>query len=174
MAAETRRATRRDPIEVTVELPDGTEVTFVARPMPWRIRTEFGDFIIHQFSGALNKALTILRDPDSEMIGLEGDLVEKNTDYPAVFVYAYSTYKVDDDGEVQSTPPSPKDVSIFSNLLEFEQMIVVLDAAWEVNALDRLGHLLDPRKKDPTIGGSEDQPETTDDGEKMESPTDSG
>lgn len=157
MAADQspRRATRREPIEVPTELPDGSEVVFTAKPMPWRLRADFGELINKQFTGAINKALEAVRDESGQFTGLEGELVERNIDYPGIFVFAFTTYKVSEDGSIESEPPSERDHAIFSNLLEFDQMIAILDAALEVNGLERLGHMLDPRKKDPMIGESE-------------------
>lgn len=175
MAVEERRATRHEPITVSVTTIKDKLATFVAKPLPWRKRNDFGDALIMQYTVGINGMARDLRDEEGNITGLESHLFESVIDYESLFMFGYSDWDVDDNGELVATEPPKEQMGAF-RLLDFDGQLEVLEAALAVNSLERLSHLLDPdRKSGPAIGESEAPiAAETDDGSKTELPTDSG
>jgi len=172
MAAEDRRATRREPITVTVETTKGKTVQFVAKPIPWRKRNDLGDALISMYAVGLNGMATEMRDADGNLVGLESHLFESGLDYETLFSLGYAEYDVNDAGEIVAQEIPSALMGSF-RMLDFDAQVEVCEAALTANSLERLSHLLDPdRKKDLMIGESVEP--LIEDGSKTELLTDSG
>jgi hypothetical protein len=175
--ARERRVTRREPITVTVELNNGKEAVFEAKPLPWRKRLDLGDMLAKMYTAGFTAELQPLRDPESgAFLGVTGGLFEAAMDYPALFEICYTEWEITDDGEIVVKNPPAKDVQRNFNSLDFDQIVEVLSANLVVNGLDRIIHLLDPDRKTPPLTGASASAneETTNAGEKTDSATDSG
>ena len=168
---EGRRVTRREPITTTVVLGGGKEVEFIAHPLPWRKRNDFGEALNSMYSAALNEELKIDTNAEGVAVGLVGGFFDAHMDYPGLFTLGYSTY----DDELNAIEPAAALTKTFDQL-DFDPMIEVLGAVLEVNGLERIAHLLDPERKVLRLTGASESAneETTSAGEKMESPSDSG
>ena len=143
---DERRVTRHEPITTVVEI-DGKDVTFVAKPLPWRKRNDLGEALLRMFGDALDKVVQAGMDK-------QGMLIDAVFDYGTVWVLAYPDGKKAD-----------------FEALDFDEMVEVLTAGLLVNGLDRLAYVLDPdRKKDLMTGGDTSAP---DESAKMPSPIDS-
>lgn len=155
MASTDRRVTRREPITVKVDV-EGQETTFLAHPLPWKQRNDFGNLVLSEYSDAITRLLD-KEEEDGVVKRLTPKLFESVMDYPKLFAVGFAGVQESD-----------------FEKLDFDQMLVVLGAALEVNGLERYSHMLDPdRVKDPATGVSEVEA-PAEDGSKMESSTASG
>lgn len=129
---ERRQVHRREPIEV--ELDDGR--IFIARPLPWLTRNDLGSEILRQNTEAVNDAVRIYADPDTNILQLEARLQEKLTDPWAVLKIGYPENKAED----------------FQNI-DYGELIELLVAMLEVNHLEHVRQLVDPNFQSPMPNG---------------------
>jgi hypothetical protein len=139
-----------------VEVEEGR--TFTASPLPWQKRNDFGDTLIKQHTTALNDAIKLYVEPDTNIPELEAKLYERVNDPIALLQMGYPESK-------------PKDF----DGLSWRQLIELLLVALEVNELKHLSRLIDPNLISPTVNGgtpSVGEPEEMI-GQKIESLVDS-
>jgi hypothetical protein len=134
--AERRQAFRRDPIEVDL----GDDKVISVGPVPWQQRNDFGDAVIRQNIQVINEAVSMYVDPDTSAPQLEAKLGQKFNDANELLILGLdeATYEL-----VMAISP-----------LYYNQIIAILVAAAEVNELDQLLPLIDPKLLAPTtLGG---------------------
>lgn len=173
MAEERKHVvSRREPITTTVTLADGREVQFAAREIPrWRARNDFANEVVLQYTAAMNEWLHSVMTEDNEVL-LQGQAFEAVIDYGRLFHLAYGNYEQYEPQNKTVIAPPPELAKAFEEL-DFDGMIAVLNAALEINGLERQQYMLDRSKKDL------DQPmnppsQSGDAGPKMESSPASG
>jgi hypothetical protein len=134
---ERRQAHRREPIEVEVS----TGTVWVARPLPWTTRNDFGDAIVKANADAVNAAVKLYVEDEGgiNMPQIELALTQKIRDWKPLFDIAYPGYDPEDLGK-----------------LFFEDCIDLALAAMEVNSLSQLNHLVDPNSPTPMLPGGAD------------------
>jgi len=134
---ERRQAHRREPIEVEVS----TGTVWVAHPLPWTVRNDFGDAIVKASMDAINETVKLyVEDTDgTNLPQIELALSQKIRDWTPILAIAYPNYDKED----------------FSKFL-FEDCVEVTLAAMEVNALSQLNHLVDPNSPTPMLPGGTD------------------
>lgn len=149
-----RVASRREPIITVVEV-DGKKLKFEAKPISrWRARNDAGNKVVAEYTKAMNAFVHGYNEGDDFL--LTGQLFEHAMPYLDLFEAFY--------------PDGPKDDF---ELLDYDSMIAVLDAALEVNDLQSQAYMLDPRKKEQRLETNSPS-SSADDGAKMESSADSG
>lgn len=132
---ERRQVFRRDPIEIEL---GGDEVISVG-PVPWQKRNDFGDAIVRQHIMMINEAVELYVDPDTSTPQLSAKLGEKFRDADELFQLCLS----------EEEYAKLKQLTLYHN-----QVIEILRAACEVNDLDQLIQLIDPKLMAPTtLGG---------------------
>lgn len=129
---DRRQVHRREPIEI--ELDDGR--VFTARPLPWLRRNDLGSEILRQNTEAVNDAVRIYTDPDTNILQLEARLQEKIPDPWGVLKIGYPENKPEDFQE-----------------LDYGELIEVMVAMLEVNQLNHLKQLVDPNFQPPMPDG---------------------
>lgn len=166
----TRVASKREPITTTVEVDDKVLV-FQAKPIPrWRARNEFGNTIVALYTKAMNSFVHGYNEGDDFL--LTGELFEHAMPYDQLFDWGYGSY---DDYSVDNPKPEPASPALHEQfeLLDFDSMVIVLEAALEINGLESNAYMLDPRKKDLSLLTSLAN-SNGEDGQKMESSVASG
>jgi hypothetical protein len=173
MAEERKHVvSRREPITTTVVQADGTEIAFKAHEIPrWRARNDLANEVVHQYTNAMNGWLHSVQVDNDEIL-LQGDAFEALIEYDKLFLMGYGSYDAYDPKDKQITPP-PADLGEAFERLDFAGMIAVLNAALEINGLERQQYMLDRSKKDPD---QQTLPTSLNDdaGQKMESSPASG
>lgn len=126
-----RVVTRQQPIAVKVP---SVKRTFHAKPLFWRSRGDFGNLVVAEYSRASSPAVPeLVPNDDDTGSHLEYRLTETNWDVL-----------------LQAGYPDEK-VEWASIELDIWEVIGLLTTALEVNGLERLGYMIDPRIKDPLM-----------------------
>lgn len=151
---ERRQVHRREPIEV--ELDNGQ--IFVAKPLPWMQRNDLGNEILRQNTEAVNEAVRLYTDPETNLVQIETKLAEKLKDPISILRMSY-----------------PENDVLDYSILEYGELTQLLLVALEVNQLDHLRGLVDPNFQPPMpIGGTPSLEEgETETGQKIGSSVDS-
>lgn len=134
--SERRQAFRRDPIEIDL----GGDTIISVGPVPWQQRNDFGDEVVRQNLDVINESVSLYIDPETSAPQLEAKLGQKFNDANELLKRGLdeTTY-----GMVMSINP-----------LYHNQIIAILIAVCEVNDLEHLLPLIDPKLIAPTsLGG---------------------
>lgn len=147
---DRRQIHRRTPI--TLVFDNGSEI--IARPLPWMQRNDLGQEIINQNTEAVNDAVRLMMDEESNLPQLELRLSNKLANPLQVLRVGY-----------------PDVESNFYSELSFTDITEALLALLEVNQLEHLKPLVDPNSLPPTesSGTSSSEAGTTEAGPKIES-----
>lgn len=129
--AEKRVITRQESITAEVA---SVKHEFEARPLFWRDRLDFGTLIGSEYSKA-SAPMTprIVTDEDGSGSHLDYQFVDR--DYVALLHAGYPADKGLKNGMIDK--------------LDLWEMVELIKVAMEVNGLDRLYYMVDPRLKDP-------------------------
>jgi len=159
--ADKRVITRQEPI--TVEVP-AVKHEFVAKPLFWRDRLDFGNAIVTEYGKTLSQPAPHIESDDAGGSRLAYDFIDR--DYPALMRAAYPDDKPLANG--------------MTDKLDVWEMVDLLKVAMEVNGLERLVYMVDPRLKDPLtmalesgmgLGDGQRTPSSTDVSSPASTPT---